>query len=205
METVMNDNQGLDVQEERNVLIFKKLKDDLFQLKKDLSGIMSKLTLEVSELEDHNTSALEMLKQASSQIQETVEKATVESQPVLTKLIKESLAEPFSAMKQEVSSLSKKLEGAYRERESSLTTKGVLVTISFCLGSMLTGAGLWYFFPQHVSVNQSLTDWQLKGLRDGAMFRHAFKKLAKKEQQALEKKMWDSYDDWFNEFLEKTK
>lgn len=205
METVLDKNQGGAIEEERNILIFKKLKDDLFLFKKDLSGLMNKLTLEVSELEGHNKSALDMLEKTSSEVQRTVEKATVESQPLLTRLIKESLGEHFSTMKQELSALSQKLEGAYQVRESSLTTKGILITLSFCLGSILTGAGLWYFFPQHVSVNQALTDWQLKGLRDGALFRHAFRKLPKKDQESLTKKMWDSYDDWFKEFLDHRK
>lgn len=183
---------------DRKLDSMKNVVDKMIDLKSEILGIMENLKTEVDELRGIRTEA-----------KKTVEKTMLESHPQLTSLIMNGLGEKFTLLKEELMSLStdfrQKMEGAYRERESSLTTKGVLVTLSFCLGSLLTGAGLWYFFPQHVSINQTLTDWQMKGLRDGALFRHAFKKLPKKEQEGLTKKMWDSYDDWFKEFLDNRK
>lgn len=200
----MKETEQIDAQEERSTLLLKKLKEDLFDIKKDLAGLMNKLTLEVTELENHNASALKRLEQSCSKLRETMQRTLLESQPLMTKLIQESVQKPFDEMKQEVKALSHNLEDVYHVKERKLTTKGVLISLSFCVSSLLTGGSLWYFFPQKVSVAQSLTDTQLKGLRDGALFRHAFKKLSKREQKDLEKKMWDAYDDWFKEFLERT-
>lgn len=190
----MMDDKTID----RKVDSIKNIVDKMMDLKSEILDLKKDLKMEVDELREIRIEA-----------KNTIEKAMHDSHPHLTSLIKKGLAENFSSLKEELTTLSiefrQKMEGAYRVRESSLTTKGILVTLSFCLGSLLTGAGLWYFFPQHVSVNQTLTDWQMKGLRDGALFKHAFKKLPKKEQESLTKKMWDSYDDWFKEFLDHRK
>jgi hypothetical protein len=73
--------------------------------------------------------------------------------------------------------------------------------LSFCLGSIGSGFGLWYFFPQTSIVKIDLTADQRKQMEHGALLQFALPKLPKKEQDKLWSLMGDSWKEYYEKMF----
>jgi len=87
--------------------------------------------------------------------------------------------EKFKADMERTVSILKQLLNLQKQR---LTHKGLLICFVFCVTSVLTGSGLFYFFPQKVYYQDMNT---AKNIIMGRVTWERFNKLSPKEQDIL--------------------
>ena len=87
--------------------------------------------------------------------------------------------EKFKADMERTVSILKQLLNLQKQR---LTYKGLLICFVFCVTSVLTGSGLFYFFPQKVYYQDMNT---AKNIIMGRVTWERFNKLSPKEQDIL--------------------
>ena len=75
----------------------------------------------------------------------------------------------------------------------------LLLCLAFCLGSVGSGLGIWYLFPQSTTVKIELSAEQRKQMEHGALLQFALPKMSKKEQD----KIWSLMGDSWKEYYEK--
>ena len=173
---------------DRNTTIFQNKIDDTIQLKKELEALKESLKDEVSELNG-----------CRKTIEETIRETTKASHPELVGLMTTSLSKQFSKLAGSLERLMKELKSTHQKQERKIKKSSLYICAAFCLGSLLSGASLWYFFPQQ--TNYSLSQRHFEYLREGIMFRHGFKNLTPQEQKNLKAKMGDSWKGYYEEIL----
>ena len=174
---------------DRNTTIFQNKVDETIQLKKELEVLKISLQDEISELNG-----------CRKTIEDTIRETTKASHPELVVLMTISLAKQFSELSESLDILMKELKFSHQKQERKLKKTNLYICFVFCLGSLLSGASLWYFFPQQ--TNYSLSQRHFDYLREGIMFRHAFKNLTPQEQKNLKVKMGDSWKNYYDEIVD---
>ncbi len=174
---------------DRNTTIFQNKIDETIQLKKELAGLKISLQDEVSELNG-----------CRKTLEETIRETTKASHPELVGLMTTSLSKQFLKLSGSLDGLMQELKSSHQYQERKLKKTSLYICVAFCLGSLLSGASLWYFFPQQ--TNYSLSQRHFDYLREGIMFRHAFKKLLPQEQEKLRAKMGDSWKGYYEEIMQ---
>ena len=173
---------------DRNTTIFQNKVDETIQLKKELERLKTSLQDEISELNG-----------CRKTIEDTIRETTKASHPELVGLMTTSLSKQFSKLSESLEGLMQELKSSHQKQEQKLKKTNLYICFAFCLGSLLSGASLWYFFPQ--KTNYSLNQRHFEYLREGIMFRHAFKKLPPQEQKKLKAKMGNSWKEYYEEIL----
>ena len=160
----------------------------MIQLKKELEALKTSLQDEVS-----------VLSGCRKTIENTIRETTKASHPELVGLMTTSLSKQFSKLSESLEGLMQELKSSHQKQERKLKKTSLYICFAFCLASLLSGASLWYFFPQ--KTNYSLSQRHFDYLREGITFRHAFKNLSQQEQKNIKAKMGDSWKDYYNEIL----
>ena len=162
-----------------------------------ISENLPKITLEVEEFKKVQTTLTPALSTA-------VRKALVEERNIFVthavKVLKEEIdsvlkeyrhrtkemtqkylenGEKFKSDMEKTVSTLKQLLNLHKQR---LTYKGLLICLVFCAASVLTGSGLFYFFPQKVYYQDMNT---AKNIIMGRVTWERFNKLSPKEQDIL--------------------
>ncbi len=173
---------------DRNTTIFQNKIDETIQLKKELEALKASLQDEISELNG-----------CRQTIEGTIRETTKDSHPELVSLMTMSLSKQFSKLSETLDGLMKELNSSHQKQEKKMKKASLYICFAFCLGSLLSGISLWYFFPQHTNYNLSQRHFDY--LREGILFRHAFKKLSPQEQKKLKSKMGDSWKGYYEEIM----
>ncbi|MDA0345194.1 MAG: hypothetical protein O3C54_04450 [Proteobacteria bacterium] len=113
----------------------------------------------------------------------------------------EQLHSIISALKKDQSDFLNILRNENSKQKKRLSKLGLGLCFSFCLGSIASGFGLWYFFPQTSIVKIDLTSDQRKQMEHGALLQFAMPKLPKKEQDKLWSLMGDSWKEYYEKMF----
>lgn len=187
----------------RDTTVLKTKIDETISLKKDMQSIITELQNEASEF-----------KNCRSDIETAISDTTKESFPDLVNIISESIDKSLAVIvKSELSKFSESVESFgdhlktcsaelksnnnhYRKK---LSRVGIIICSTFCLSSILTGFGLWYFFPQSQTI--AFTPDQRQAMEYGTLLKFALPKLSDKDRQIIIDKMGDSWKDYYKELL----
>ena len=164
---------------------------------KKISENLPKITLEVEEFKKIQTTLTPALSAA-------VRKALVEERNIFVthamKVLKEDIDSVFKECRHQMKEMTQKcLEDGEKFRadmertistlkqllnlqKQKLTYKGLLICLVFCVASVLTGNGLYYFFPQKVYYQDMNT---AKNIIMGRVTWESFNKLSPKDQDIL--------------------
>ncbi|NCP62687.1 MAG: hypothetical protein GW748_05175 [Alphaproteobacteria bacterium] len=174
---------------DRNTTIFQNKVDETIQLKKELEALKTSLQDEISELNG-----------CRKNVEDTIRETTKSSHPELVVLMTTSLSKHFSKLSETVDGLMQELKSSHQKQEKKMKKASLYICLAFCFGSLLSGTILWYFFPQQ--VNYSLSQRHFEYLREGILFRHAFKKLSPQEQKNLKGKMGEYWKEYYEEIMQ---
>ena len=174
---------------DRNTTIFQNKIDETIQLKKELEGVKASLQDEISELNG-----------CRKNVEEAIRETTKASHPELVGLMTASLSKQFLKLTESMDGLMQELKNTHQKQERKLKKMSIYICAAFCFGSLLSGIGLWYFFPQQ--TNYSLSQRHFEYLREGIIFRHAFKKLSPQEQKKIRAKMGESWKGYYEEIMQ---
>lgn len=176
-------------------------------------------SIRVAETSKHLNEEYENLKQeitllkavnndVKKTISETVEKNLPEIQKITDQSVRNhisrevmELSNPITSLTQELSGFSKTIESRLETYHQKFKFTGVALCVSFCIGCLLSGAGLWYFFPQHHTTKVEFSPKQRKAMEMGTLLKYAFPKLSKTEQINVRKAMGDSWNEYYKELL----
>lgn len=164
---------------------------------KKISENLPKITLEVEEFKKVQTTLTPALSAA-------VRKALVEERNIFVTHAVKVLKEEIDSVLKEYRHRTKEMTQKYLEngekfksdmektvstlkqllnlQKQRLTHKGLLICFVFCAASVLTGSGLFYFFPQKVYYQDMNT---AKNIVMGRVAWESFNKLSPKDQDIL--------------------
>ncbi|NQY43463.1 MAG: hypothetical protein HRU43_00425 [Simkaniaceae bacterium] len=113
----------------------------------------------------------------------------------------EKLTQIIKRLEQEQSSFIKTLKYDNERYKKKLSRVGLSICIAFCLGSLGSGFGLWYFFPQSTTFKIELTPEQRKQMEYGALLQFALPKMSKKEQDKIWSLMGGAWKDYYEKMF----
>lgn len=174
---------------DRNTTIFQNKIDETIQLKNELEALQGSLQDEISELNG-----------CRKTVEDTIRETTKSSHPELIGLMTTSLSKQFSKLAETLDGLMQDLKNTHQKQKKKMKKANLYIYLAFCLGSLLSGASLWYFFPQQ--INYSLNQRHFEYLREGIMFRHSFKRLSIQERKNFKAKMGDSWKGYYEELIQ---
>ena len=164
---------------------------------KKISENLPKITLEVEEFKKVQTTLTPALSAA-------VRKALIEEKNIFVTHAAKALKEDMESVLKDYRHRTKEMTQKYLEdgekfradmektvstlkqllnlQKQRLTYKGLLICFVFCVASVLTGSGLFYFFPQKVYYQDMNT---AKNIIMGRVTWESFNKLSPKDQDIL--------------------
>lgn len=113
----------------------------------------------------------------------------------------EKLVQVVRKLDQEQAKFLNILQTENTRHKKKLSKVGFALCFSFCLGSIASGLGLWYFFPQTNIQKIELTSAQRRQMEHGALLQFALPKLPKKEQDKLWSLMGDSWKEYYEKMF----
>lgn len=113
----------------------------------------------------------------------------------------ERIAQSISKLEKEQTHFLSILKNENERHKKKLSRAGLAICISFCVGSIGSGLGLWYFFPQTSIQKIELTSAQRRQMEHGALLQFALPKLPKKEQDKLWSLMGDSWKEYYEKMF----
>jgi len=160
-----------------------------------LSKVRKELMLEVEELKT--------LKQFLEQsLPELVDKSMKSSVPIMVTQLISPLVEGFkektltfvesslkeaTRLKDEIDQSVSKVMGLISTQKKEMTLRTAVLTFVFCLSSLMTAGGIFYFFPQE--IHYGLSDNTLKTYFIGEVVLENFNKLTPNDQTLIKEKM----------------
>lgn len=190
MDEHIKDLENMSGKIQRNIQLFESKLESLIALNNELSQLKDALQLEVTELN--------CFKSATEKI---ISDTIINNHPELARLLKEGIAEDYKPILNNMETLLNRMDHTYGSYLKRFQWKGFMIAIAFCLGSLLSGLSLWYFFPQTTVVRSYLGEKHFSYLKEGVMFKHAFKKLSKADQNRIRKAMGDSWKEYYDEIF----
>ncbi len=182
---------------------------DSFSLKiakssKDIDDSQKKLSGEVTLLRGCN-------KDIESTIAATVLESSEDFAERTSSLIKpflnqqtEKLSQIIKKLEQEQSEFITTLKNENTRHKKKLSRVGLAICISFCLGSVGSGVGLWWLFPQTTVVKIEFSPEQRKQMEYGALLQFALPKMTQKEQEKIWSLMGDSWKEYYEKMFNLT-
>jgi hypothetical protein len=167
---------------------------DIDDSRKQISGEVTILRACNKEIE--NTIANSVLES----IDPFADRAVALIKPFLNQQI-ERVAQSISKLEKEQTHFLNILKNENERHKKKLSRVGLAICISFCVGSIGSGLGLWYLFPQTSILKIDLTADQRRQMEHGALLQFALPKLPKKEQDKLWSLMGDSWKEYYEKMF----
>ena len=153
-----------------------------------------------------------LLKAANNDVRKTISETVEKNLPEIQKLTDQSvrthisrevmeLSKPIKSLTQELSRFSKTIEMRLKKYHHKFKFTGIALCASFCIGCLLSGVVLWYFFPQYHVTKVEFTTEQRKAMEMGSLLKFAMPKLAKADQEKIRKAMGDSWSEYYKDIL----
>jgi seryl-tRNA synthetase len=153
-----------------------------------------------------------LLRTTHNEISETIRQSIKVHMPELSEMTKKTvneflekeikqLSEPMKKLAQEWEQCVKEIRYEQKEQKNKLKKTGALICFSFCLGSVLSGIGLWYFFPQSATHTIAFTHEQRKHMEQGTLLSFALPKMSKAEQEKIGSIMGDSWKEYYEKMF----
>ncbi|NRA89627.1 MAG: hypothetical protein HRU43_00560 [Simkaniaceae bacterium] len=151
-----------------------------------------------------------VLRSKSSNIKDDVAQKLEESLPKFAEdvhtLLKNSVThltasalEPIQKLEDKQQKALDHLYSLQRNQERKLKLSTLATFLAFCSGSLVTGFGIWYFFPQTSYNTYEFTTDQRRAMEHGTLLQFAMKKMPQKEQEKLWSLMGDSWKEYYEE------
>jgi hypothetical protein len=138
--------------------------DHLASLQQELSELKTALTLEVDELKTLKLSLEKTLPETVDQsLRTSAERIIPQLLPPLVEGFQEENLDFINTSIEDAQQVKEGIDKSLSQARSlmsafkkTITLRGVGITLAFCLGSLLTAGGIYYFFPQHISITYGL-------------------------------------------------
>ncbi len=171
-----------------------------------------KLTKQSVKYQKELSEEVVFLRGCNESIEETIKSSVNDNLPKFTRSIEQplkglvnsqvqTLATPINALKNELTSFANTITKTHEKQSEKLKRTGLYTLIAFCFGSLLTGAGLWYFFPQHHTTNVEFSPKQRKAMEMGTLLKFAMPKLSKADQEKVNEALGKSWDEYYKELF----
>lgn len=183
------------------------------------SGIMDSFSLKIvsasKNIDDSRTQLSDeiiLLRSCNENIENTISKSVIESANHFadrtSTLLKPFLNDQTEKLTQIIRNLDQNQENflnilrtEHTRQRGKLSKVGFTLCLSFCLGSLLSGASLWYFFPQSTTHTIAFTPEQRKHMEHGTLLSFALPKMSKKEQEKIGSLMGDSWKEYYEKMF----
>ena len=181
--------------------------DETITLKNELGELVQNLQSETSEV-----------RQTRLDLTETILSAIESSYPQLVMLmrkevdtsLKQIMQGELETVKESLQSSSTTMQNYARDLNHSqsrylkrLSRTGISICLAFCLGSIATGLGLWWLFPQHQTIEFSMD--QRRAMEYGSLLRFALPKLSEKDRQTIVDTMGESWEEYYKDLFSEGK
>ena len=168
---------------------------------KSIEGSQKSVSNEVTLLRACNQEIENTIANSVSESAETFSEKT--SKKVTSFLEKEidQFSRIIKTLKQDQSQFLNVLKDENKRYKKKLSKAGSAIIFSFCLGSIVSGAGLWYFFPQTSIVQLNLNTEQRRQMEYGALIQLALPKMSQKEQDKIWSLMGHSWKDYYEKLF----
>ena len=167
---------------------------------------------QIGEANEYLSREVTLLQTSNETIKKTIEKSVLEASDDFAEktsgLMKpsfnaqtEKITQAIAKLEQEQSGFIRTLKNDNANYKKKLSRTGLAVCLSFCLGSLGSGLGIWYFFPQNTFVRMEFTAEQRSNMEHGALLQFAMPKMSKKEKKKLISLMGSSWDEYYEKML----
>ena len=179
---------------------------DAFSIR--IAESLSHLTTECDVLKQEVT----LLRSVNSDIKKTIRGSIKDNLPEIQEIMDQSIqnsvrrevaeiSNPISSLTRELEAFSKTIEFQLKQYHRKFKFTGMAICMAFCLGSIATGFGLWWLFPQHQTIEFSMD--QRRAMEYGTLLQFALPKLSEKDRQTVMDTMGESWEEYYKDlFLE---
>ena len=109
------------------------------------------------------------------------------------------VTDPVNTLGEKMSRFTQSLSESHKSHQLKLKKISLFFSIGFCFSSLLTGFGLWYFFPQHHTVEFSMD--QRRAMEYGTLLQFALPKLSEKDRQTIMDTMGESWEEYYKDLF----